>query len=286
MEVKAVSINYKMIQFFIAVVLIVVSIIWKVFSVNRPRSYAFLRIDEQECFVRNGTLTVEGGNNTIRECNFINKLPFIKLTVSSKDCHPPDHDSSSNTSNLHAFSKIKTPTPDATQAPSKFGRLANNKSSAISYQILSPNQDINALRGPSGSEFHSDKVIPHNIVQKGFNAKIESYSAFGDSYGDKLEKTNINNMLKEFDITHVIIGGLAKDYGVLCTALDAIKNGYKVCVPLWATRSINDDTGNEAEKKMCYAGVFLAKDMDELNKWLESDNASSCTCKNLNWDIY
>ena len=93
-------------------------------------------------------------------------------------------------------------------------------------------------------------------------------------------------MLKEFDITHVIIGGLAKDYGVLYTALDAIKNGYKVCVPLWATRSVSNETGIEAEKMMCYAGVFLAEDMDELNKWLSSDNASSCTCKNLNWDIY
>ena len=279
-----------MIQFFIAVVLIVVSIIWKVFSVNRPRSYAFLRIDEQDCFVRNGTLSEEGGNNTIRECNFINKLPFIKLTVSSKDCHPPDHNSSSNTSNLNAFSKIKTTIPYATQAPSKFGKLANNKSSTISRnkddQNLLYNNDTNGLRGQADSEFHSDKVTSRNIVQKGFDAEIESYSALGDSYGDKLEKTNINNMLKEFDITHVIIGGLAKDYGVLCTALDAIKNGYKVCVPLWATRSINDDTGNEAEKKMCYAGIFLAKDMDELNKWLESDNASSCTCKKLNWDIY
>ena len=79
-----------------------------------------------------------------------------------------------------------------------------------------------------GSEFHSE-LNSNNIdktIFKGNNPEIDSYSAFFDN--GKLQKTNLDNFLKEKEIDTLYIMGLATDFCVKFTVLDALELGYKV----------------------------------------------------------
>ena len=94
------------------------------------------------------------------------------------------------------------------------------------------------VQGTQGAAFHPDLGLPRNaqIISKATNPDADSYSAFGGTdLADRLRRANVKN---------VWIGGLAEDYCVRATALDAIREGFEVHVITEATRAVNVRPGD------------------------------------------
>jgi nicotinamidase/pyrazinamidase len=108
------------------------------------------------------------------------------------------------------------------------------------------------------------KVLVNNnlfqaIVKKGQNSKFDSYSGFQDDGG---AKTEIDNILKAAGVKKLIIYGIATDYCVKATAIDAATNGYKVVVIEGLSKSVAPDTTAKALEEMKAKGILILKDID------------------------
>jgi len=96
------------------------------------------------------------------------------------------------------------------------------------------------------------------IVKKGKDKKYDSYSGFQDDGG---ARTELNQLLKKAGINEVIIYGLAMDYCVKATALDAVKAGYKVTVIEGLSKGVAPDTTLKALEEMAQKGVTVKKQL-------------------------
>ena len=116
------------------------------------------------------------------------------------------------------------------------------------------------VQGTAGAEFHRDLrwTKAELIIRKGFRTAIDSYSAFYEN--DRRTPTGLAGYLRERELNNLIIVGLATDYCVAYSALDAAEHGFAVTVLLDGCRAI-DLQGSlaEAQKQMRAAGVVLAK---------------------------
>jgi nicotinamidase/pyrazinamidase len=97
------------------------------------------------------------------------------------------------------------------------------------------------------------------IVKKGEDKKYDSYSGFQDDGG---ARTELNRLLKKAGVKEVIVYGLATDYCVKATALDAVKAGYKVTVVEGLSKGVAPDTTLKALKEMTQQGVTIKKQLD------------------------
>lgn len=93
------------------------------------------------------------------------------------------------------------------------------------------------VQNTHGSEIHQDIKSKGVVVQKGTHSEIDSYSGFWDN--ERKNKTHLDNLLREANIDHLYVCGLATDYCVKFTALDAIDAGYKVTLIENACRGVN-----------------------------------------------
>jgi nicotinamidase/pyrazinamidase len=109
------------------------------------------------------------------------------------------------------------------------------------------------VQGTEGAAFRSDLRLPHNaeIVSKGYDLDKDSYSAFGG--------TELNAKLRAAGIKRIWIGGLAQDYCVRETSLDALREGFEVHVIVDGTRAVNVQPadGRRALDDMEQAGAIL-----------------------------
>lgn len=101
------------------------------------------------------------------------------------------------------------------------------------------------------------------IVQKGTNLHADAYSAFMDN--TKTLKTPLDEKLSKNSITSIYIVGIATDYCVYYSALDAIDLGYQVYVVLDATRGISEETTQSAVSDMESKGVHVIQSADIMN---------------------
>ncbi|KAG5636595.1 hypothetical protein H0H81_007535 [Sphagnurus paluster] len=181
---------------------------------------ALLVIDMQYDFVH-GSLAVEGGHSIIDTVNLLLALPFV-AKIASKDYHPPNHISFAETHQKPVFSKIRLLHPDGGEESLE--------------QVLWP---VHCVADTPGSEFveglHSGALT--SIVHKGTHPSIEMYSAFRDPW--HLENTVLPSVLESHGVTDVFIVGIAGDYCVKSTALDAVDFGYKTWVVRDAVRSVS-----------------------------------------------
>lgn len=97
------------------------------------------------------------------------------------------------------------------------------------------------------------------VVKKDKDKKYDSYSGFQDDGG---AKTELEALLKEAGIKELIVYGLATDYCVKATALDALKTGYKVTVIEGLSRGVAPETTLEAIEEMTQRGVTVKKQLD------------------------
>jgi nicotinamidase/pyrazinamidase len=103
-----------------------------------------------------------------------------------------------------------------------------------------------------------DEAMFAAIVQKGKDKRYDSYSGFQDDGG---AKTELNQLLKKAGIGEVIVYGLATDYCVKATALDAVKSGYRVTVIENLCRGVAPDTTLKALEEMRQGGVTIKKEL-------------------------
>lgn len=178
---------------------------------------ALLLIDLQNDFCKNGALEVKDGDKVI----FVGNLLMEKfknsnnMILATKDWHPITHKSF------------------ASNSDGKIGELGILNGLP---QVWWPNH---CVENTKGSEFHpnlNSKYID-KIIFKGTNKEIDSYSGFFDN--GKLNKTELDSILKKNNIDTLYIMGLATDFCVKFTVLDALQLGYKVYLVEDDCRGVN-----------------------------------------------
>jgi nicotinamidase/pyrazinamidase len=199
---------------------------------------ALIVVDVQNCFVDGGTLPVKGGAQVVP---VINKLAasFENIVV-TQDWHTPGHASFAST---HAGKKPF----ETTQMP-------------YGTQVLWPDH---CVQGSDDAALLKDLKLPtaQLIIRKGFHKDVDSYSAFEEA--DRKTATGLGAYLKARGVDTVFVTGLATDFCVAWTALDARKLGFNVYVIEDATRGI-DLNGSLAAawKQMTEAGVKRIQSAD------------------------
>ena len=192
---------------------------------------ALLVIDVQNDFMPEGALPVKNGDEIIKK---IISYPY-DVIVASKDYHPLDHGSFAVTHHKNVGEKI----------------ILNGLE-----QILWP---VHCVEGTFGAElaFSSNSQKIENIFLKGQDKDTDSYSAFFDN-GHK-KSTGLGDFLKSLKIDEIYVVGLATDYCVKFTVLDALSLGFRVYVVVDGCRGVNihPDDSNKALKEMERSGALL-----------------------------
>ena len=197
-----------------------------------------IAVDVQNCFVTGGTLPVAKGEEVVPVINRI--APAFDNIVITQDWHTPGHASF------------------ASSHPDK--KPFETTSMPYGTQVLWPDH---CVQGSDDAALVKDLKLPKAelVIRKGFHKDVDSYSAFVEADGKTM--TGLAGYLKERGITTVFVTGLATDFCVAWTALDARKLGFDVYVIEDATRAI-DLNGSLAAawKKMADAGVKRIKAAD------------------------
>lgn len=195
---------------------------------------ALIVIDVQNDFCPGGALAVAGGNDIVPLVNrHMIRFDHVILT---QDWHPANHSSFAlNHEGRTAFETIDMP---------------------YGPQTLWPDH---CIQGSSGAEFHGglDKNKAELIIRKGFRPEVDSYSAFFEN--DHATPTGLGGYLAERGIKKLTFVGLATDYCVAYSALDAKKLGFDAKVLLDSCRGIDLNGSVHAMlEQMQKAGVILA----------------------------
>ena len=110
------------------------------------------------------------------------------------------------------------------------------------------------VQGTKGAEFHPDLKLPKGtiVLSKGMDPEEDSYSAFQaiDSQGNDLL-----SLLKSLKVEELYVGGLATDYCVKATVVDALKHGFRVRLLADAIRGVNQKNSHQAIEEMLKEGV-------------------------------
>jgi nicotinamidase/pyrazinamidase len=175
---------------------------------------ALIIVDVQNDFTEGGALAVPGGTSVVNVVNEIQK--HFELVVATQDWHPPGHKSFASAHPGHkVFDQISLYGLDQTLWPD------------------------HCLQGSGGAEFHRDLDTKRieAIFRKGTDPAIDSYSGFHDNGHRKT--TGLAGYLRERNVSDVYVCGLAGDYCVYFTAMDALSEGFNTYLIEDATRSIS-----------------------------------------------
>lgn len=183
---------------------------------------ALLLIDIQNDFLPGGALAVPDGDAVIPICNRLQNK--FELVVATQDWNPQDHKSFA----VNHRDKKEFQTIEWNGLP----------------QVLWP---VHCVQSTSGANFALDLQMAkvEAIFRKGTNPQIDSYSGFYDN--GHLKSTGLAHYLKGKGVTAVYVAGLAADYCVYFTALDALKEGFETFIIEDATRAIYADSFEKAK---------------------------------------
>ena len=199
----------------------------------RPANEALLVIDVQNDFCPKGALAVIDGDAVVEPINAL--LADFSARILTQDWHPAGH------SSFASLYDERSPY-DVIDMP-------------YGSQILWPDH---CIQGTDGAAFHNGLKTDTAdlIIRKGFRPQIDSYSAFFEN--DKTTPTGLEGYLRSRNINTLTIVGLATDFCVAYSALDAVRLGFKVTVDMTACRGINLNGSLEAALlQMRTAGVKL-----------------------------
>ena len=197
----------------------------------RPANEAILVIDVQNDFCPGGALAVEGGDEIVAPINAL--VPEFPVRVFTQDWHPADHLSfASQHENKEPFATTEMP---------------------YGTQVLWPDH---CVIGSDGAAFHPrlDTRRADLVIRKGFRREIDSYSAFFEN--DRETPTGLEGYLRTRGVDTVTLVGLATDFCVNFSAVDAAKLGFRVRVAESLCRAIDlDGSLARAKEGMAEAGV-------------------------------
>ena len=194
---------------------------------------ALLVIDVQNDFCPGGALAVPGGDEVVPIVNAM--LPDFPVRVFTQDWHPAGHSSfASSHPGKGPYELVDMP---------------------YGPQVLWPDH---CVQGTEGAAFHPDLLTdPADlIIRKGFRPEIDSYSAFFEN--DRTTPTGLEGYLRTRGVDRVTVVGLAFDFCVNYSAVDAARLGFAVTVLDRACRAIDlDGSRAAAARAMTDAGVNL-----------------------------
>ncbi|MFA3916850.1 bifunctional nicotinamidase/pyrazinamidase [Ruegeria hyattellae] len=195
-------------------------------------SEALLVIDVQNDFCPGGALEVPGGDEVVPVINRM--MEGFGTVLLTQDWHPAGHSSFAST-------RAGAAPYDLVEMP-------------YGPQVLWPDH---CVQGSAGAAFHADlRSDADLILRKGFRPAIDSYSAFFEN--DRVTPTGLDGYLRTRGITDLTLVGLATDFCVHYSAVDAAGLGYAVAVRMEACRAIDlDGSMAAATAAMTDAGVRL-----------------------------
>ena len=193
---------------------------------------ALIVVDVQNDFCPGGALAVAGGDEIVVQIN--NRMADFDAVILTQDWHPAGHSSFASSHKADVFSSIEMP---------------------YGPQVLWPDH---CVQGSFGAAFHKDLATDWAdlILRKGYRPGIDSYSAFFEN--DHSTATGLEGYLKTRGVRDVTFVGLATDYCVAYSALDAARLGFAVSVDTAQCRAI--DMGgslDQARRDMVAAKVSL-----------------------------
>ncbi|MFW9855235.1 MAG: bifunctional nicotinamidase/pyrazinamidase [Candidatus Thorarchaeota archaeon] len=176
---------------------------------------ALIVVDMQNDFLPGGALAVKDGDTIIRGINRIGALFSKNLIILTQDWHPPGHQSfASSHEGKKPFDLYETPGIGP---------------------VLWPDH---CVQGTKGAEFSSElnTTMANLIIRKGYRAAIDSYSTFVEN--DRTTQTGLHAFLKGLKVSRVFLCGLALDYCVYFSAIDAKRYDFDVVFLLDLTKPV------------------------------------------------
>ena len=176
---------------------------------------ALIVVDVQNDFCPGGALAVMGGDEIVDPIN--EAMAGFDAVILTQDWHPAGHSSFSSGHYAESFSSIEMP---------------------YGAQVLWPDH---CVQGTTGALFHgslrSDRA--DLVLRKGYRSPIDSYSAFFEN--DQITPTGLEGYLNSRGLHDLTFAGLATDYCVAFSALDAARQGFQVTVDTELCRAIDMD---------------------------------------------
>jgi len=205
---------------------------------------ALLIIDVQYDFCPpSGSLAVAEGVATIPVINDLRKRVHWHTIALTQDWHPQNHISFQINHKEDPSAQLFTPY-----------KLKNGN-----MQVLWP---AHCVQESNGAKFHHQLVREptDKIVRKGMSVEVDSYSGFYDN--DHKTKSKLSDILKANGVTDVVVVGLAYDYCVGFSALDAHDDGFRVTVVEDATRGVAPDSTKDMIAKLKAKKIAIVKSKD------------------------
>ncbi len=219
---------------------------------------ALILVDIQNDFLPGGALAVPDGDAVI---TLANKLqPLFPIVVATQDWHPPNHGSfAANHPGKEPYDQIDLEGVAQTLWP------------------------VHCVQGTPGAALPSGLTQTRitKVFQKGTDPRIDSYSGFFDNGHRKA--TGLGEWLKEQGVTETYVCGLATDYCVRFTALDAVQLGFKTYLIEDACRGVNlrPDDASHALEELKRAGVLVVQGVRLLSAWKQPIKSALATGKFL-----
>ena len=194
---------------------------------------ALIIVDIQNDFCKGGSLEVADGEKIIPYINHLMKTNNYDEIILTQDFHPTEH---------------------------KSFAVNNGKSVGEIIELNGIQQVMwpeHCVQGTRGAEFHPEleQRFTTFIIKKGTNPEVDSYSAFYDNKG--LINTGLADYLKTKNIRNIEIVGLALDYCVKYTCLDALKEQFNVKLHLKGTQAIDQSNVQNIVNELSGKGVIV-----------------------------
>ena len=215
---------------------------------------------------QNGSLAVQDGRSVAPFIDSLLKLPSFATRIATQDFHPQNH--------ISFASNHPAPNNKPFESSIDMNNPAPGKEAEVKEQRLWP---VHCVAGTKGAEIIPEIDSTHidAYVRKGMDARVEMYSAFADAFGNldpsvraSSVDVDIASCLREKNVTDVFVVGLAGDYCVKHTAIDAAKVRFKSWIIEDGTKCVDPGSGWQKTKDdLKAAGVsVIGKDSDEMLK--------------------
>lgn len=201
---------------------------------------ALLVVDLQYDFLPGGALAVQNGDVIIPIINEIQ--PNFDLIIATQDWHPLNHQSFAS---QHVHKKV-------------YDVIELNGIS----QVLWPDHCIQGTAGAEFSKAWTNTAVAA-VFRKGMEEEIDSYSGFYDN--NKINTTGLLGYLRDKGVSEVYVCGLAAEFCVYYTAVDAKKAGFKTYFLDFATRPITKEGLEDAKEKMLQKDIIVLTQKEDLN---------------------
>ncbi|CAN6605415.1 nicotinamidase [Trichomonascus vanleenenianus] len=216
---------------------------------------ALIVVDVQEDFLPpHGSLAVPNGRRVIPVLNRLLELDSWAVTVGTMDFHPDNHCSfaancsAEGTPAVRPFDTVTFKNPESPEQSTQ--------------QTVWPKHCVQGTHGAEVPDTLNKRKMDA-WVHKGEQCDREFYSGFEDVWGSA--KTDLDKILRAAGVTDVYIGGLALDFCVYHTAVDAVKYGYATKVISDATYAVRESATGATMEKLESAGVSIVDSSSIIN---------------------